>query len=169
MARGNKGKDGFVPVPNVMIESEAWRQISGNAVKVYLIMCRVGYGSKLRFYTKYNDIEKTGIDRHAIKKIIAELVDCGFIEVITRGGHNGKTWNKNLYRFSDLWKSCTKTFRPGKMGTMADIMERARKDIYPVPKTALPLVPKTALPPSAENSTTPSAENSTRNILGNGK
>ncbi len=119
-----KPEDYYSKIMHIMIDSPAWRHLSGNAVKTYLLMRRVSLGIETRFFLKYNEIQALGIDRRKIKKILNELIDCGFIELVDLGGRfkNDCHWNKSYYAISDRWQLCTKDYRPGPRRDMRSIV-----------------------------------------------
>lgn len=83
-----------------VIDSKAWKELSGNAVKVYIQFHRKHYlkyagKGKGKYIVKdnVNDISLTQdeakklwkMDKRALKKAIDELIDKGFIDLVERG------------------------------------------------------------------------------------
>jgi len=92
--------------------STAWKMLSGNAVKTYIEFYRFGRAGNT-FYKTYKDIEKIfGYSPATCKKVIDELLKCGFIDLVEKGGITRKAvnadgftcWNKNMYKLSGRWK-----------------------------------------------------------------
>lgn len=118
MRRGNRGrgvdatgrsksKEQFVPIPYPMARSDAWRSLSGTAVKVYI---------ELR--SRYNSVNNgdlslsldeaarlLGIGKTTAMRALAELVDKGFIWMNVKGQWYGR--RATTYYVSD---------RPAKAG-----------------------------------------------------
>jgi hypothetical protein len=126
----------YQKLTNQMLDHPAWKHLSGNAIKVYLMMRRVSFSTPDKFYLTYNTIEEAGIRRHLIKDILTELVECGFIEVVEHGGRTETGWNKNYYKISGRWKLCTDTFKPGERPS--DVLAAAREKIF-VSDTSAPI------------------------------
>jgi len=105
-----KGK--FVPVPYVMMDSDAWKNLSGNTAKIYLEICKRNWQSKntgMEFIIPYLYYkEKTSISKPVFYKDLKELCTNGFLE---RTEHGGLYKNSAKYKFSQLWTTSNKTFQ----------------------------------------------------------
>lgn len=86
-------------LPHEMIKSQAWRALSGDAVKIYI---------RLLFEVKNDRIQYTflqahmdyGIDPDVFKKSIAQLSDLGFIDFLSSRKFN----TPNIYALSERWR-----------------------------------------------------------------
>lgn len=91
-----------------MTTSPAWERLTGNACKVFIEFYRWGRDGRT-FYKLYTDV---GYAPATYKKIIKELVQLGFIDIVEQGGitrhevdADGVTcWNRTYYRLSGRWK-----------------------------------------------------------------
>lgn len=94
------GKGHCVVLYDDIIDSKAWKEISGNAVKVYIQLMRkryIRYEGKGRYKRAVNDNAKNlsitideakklwGMDKRTLKKAIDELIEKGFIDLIEHG------------------------------------------------------------------------------------
>lgn len=95
-----------------MTSSVAWKELSGNAVKLYIEFHKYGRSGCI-FYKTYKDIEANlGYAPATCKKIIDELLKLGFIDLVSQGGitrreidaNNMTCWNKSTYKLSGRWK-----------------------------------------------------------------
>lgn len=97
-------RDGFVPVPYPMIESDSWKRLSGIIVKLYIEILKRNWKSKndcVEFiipYSYYKD--RIPISKPVFYKSIRELVNGGFLEKTELGGLFGKAAK---YKFSNEW------------------------------------------------------------------
>lgn len=99
-----KIKGRFVPVPYALIESDAWKKLSGNSIKVYLVICKCNWQSKnagtefIIPYSYYKD--KIFVSKPVFYKSLKELCENGFLE---RTEYGGLYKNSSKYKFSQLW------------------------------------------------------------------
>lgn len=102
----------YVGITLTMIQSEAWQNLTGKAVKLYLAM-RLQYNGENEngfyfnraLYQKHFKLYSNGTQ---FNKDLQRLIDNGFIDCKER---NWTTRTKNLYAFSDRWqqiKRCKK-------------------------------------------------------------
>jgi hypothetical protein len=107
--RKNRIPGGFVIVPYVMMDTEAWKNLSGNAIKIYLEIHKrnwegIKYGEEFIMpYGYYRD--KTGISKPAFYKILKSLTEQGFLEKTEHGGLFGKA---SKYKSVEGWKTNNK-------------------------------------------------------------
>lgn len=112
MSRGKKVKGPpFVAVFYETLNSEAFKQLSGTATKVFLLMLakvKVPLNGSARyneaFAISYTEIGSWGISRCAASRAIKELVDLGLVEVKAKGGLKGCNGTANKYALSLLYK-----------------------------------------------------------------
>jgi len=86
------------------IESAAWRNLSGSAVKVMLAMGlhEMGGNNGTFFFSDRSGAEATGLSRNTVQKAIKELVEHGFIYCSQKGGFSRKTPHAAQYGFTWL-------------------------------------------------------------------
>ena len=82
----------FVSVYHNVIKSEAWRNCSGDAIKVLMYLCSLSHGknngalaASMRTIGEACDISKD-----KAKRCIDQLLDWGLIEIITPGSWGGR-------------------------------------------------------------------------------
>lgn len=86
------------------IESAAWRDLSGSAVKVLLAMGlkEKGDNNGAFFFSDRTGAEITGLSRNTVQKSIKELINHGFIYCSEEGGFSRKTPHAAQYGFTWL-------------------------------------------------------------------
>lgn len=75
------------------MQSEAWRHLSGSAVKVLLALAAIEKGDNNGefFLSVRTGAERTGLGKDAVNRALHELQDKGFIYCATPGGFSRKT------------------------------------------------------------------------------
>jgi hypothetical protein len=124
MPRFNKHK----APPFVMLEkrellgSNAWKKLTGAAVKVYLYMRSqtLGHISEAINYEikkPYSIIaQDTGLSRQTVRNAIIELENVGFINLFKQGGLKSGGLSVNVYRLSiRFYKYDSPLFKPGEI------------------------------------------------------
>lgn len=105
-----KGK--FVPVPYLMMDSAAWKQLSGNTIKIYLAICKRNWQSKntgTEFIIPHSCYKnKISVSKPVFYKSLKELCENGFLEKTEYGGLYKQS---SKYKFSQLWDASNKTFQ----------------------------------------------------------
>ena len=105
-----KGNSNFAAMYFDMLNSEAWKALKGNSIKVYMLM-RGKYKRKIVkgqiVSTNKENInisyKETGLSQHTFEKAIDELIVSGFIKVIEYKPQGG--FKKIIiYGFNDQWK-----------------------------------------------------------------
>lgn len=86
------------------IQSPAWRDLSGSAVKVQLAMQTLEKGDNngCICFSDRKGAEITGLSRNTVQKAIKELIDHGFIYCTEEGGFSRKTPHAAMYGFTWL-------------------------------------------------------------------
>lgn len=105
-----KGNSNFAAIYFDMINSEAWKSLKGNSIKVYMIM-RSKYVRKIIkgqiVSTNRDNIsisyKETGLSQQAFEKAIDELIASGFIKV-NQYKPQGGFKKLIIYGFNDQWK-----------------------------------------------------------------
>ena len=104
MARRKKGekiKGRFIPLTHNMIESEAWRSLSGNAIKVYIMLLRKRNGANDRDLSlTYRELQGY-LSVATFRKCMIALVEAGFIDLVRKGGLQKQC---NIFGISERWK-----------------------------------------------------------------
>lgn len=109
----------FTPIFNEILDSQAFRELPGNAAKGFLyfkwIHGMLGYklGDDFNgiFDLTYSEAEKFGFARKTFSRIITELCDKGFINIVVQGGKRGCGMSNSKYKLSDRWRDYgTSTF-----------------------------------------------------------
>lgn len=103
----------FVMLPNKMIDSKAWQELSCHARTVYIEIKRK-YNGKNESNLSYTYREASKImHRLTFTKALRELINNGLIDIIRSGGLYRKS---NIFGLSDRWKFYgQKNFKPGKL------------------------------------------------------
>lgn len=109
----------FMPIYFDMVTSDAWQDLSGNAIKLYLYMLskyKVKYVKSQVDYCNKHDISiirseySKFMAKNTFEKCIDELIDHGFIKVVEYK-HMGGSRKVIIYGFNDMWqKYGTKSF-----------------------------------------------------------
>lgn len=84
----NKSAGAFLPIPYTMARSDAWRSLSGSAVKVWIeIRCRYnGFNNGELSLSLREAASLLGMSQTTVKRAFDELVMKGFLRK-TREGH----------------------------------------------------------------------------------
>lgn len=101
--RSRRGRHGeqFVQLPYAMIRSQAWGNLSGNAVKVYLRLRLKFNGSNPHDLSlTYNEM-KGILSPATTRKCFIELVETGFIDLVRQGGLHKQC---NIFGLSSRWQ-----------------------------------------------------------------
>lgn len=117
MGKHAKGKTGnrlppFTPILNEEMDSKAYLELSGTAVKVLTWFKRID--GKLRgkdrhgfngiFDFTYKEALRCGFAKRTFSRAIDELGEKGFIEVISVGGMRGAGRSNSKYKLSTRWQ-----------------------------------------------------------------
>jgi hypothetical protein len=103
--RKNQISEQFASRPIAMLESPGYRALSRTAhqvlARIEIESAHHGGKENGRLPVTYDDFEKYGIHRHAIRPAISELVALGFIEITEHGRAGNAEWRKpNLFRLT---------------------------------------------------------------------
>lgn len=117
MGKHVKGKTGnrlppFTPILNEEMDSTAYFELSGTAVKVLTWFKRIDgklrgkdrYGFNGIFDFTYNEALRCGFAKRTFSRAIDELGEKGFIEVISVGGLRGAGRSNSKYKLSTRWQ-----------------------------------------------------------------
>lgn len=105
MTKPSKPKgDGFVRMPHSVIDSEAFIDLSANAGKLLLLICRRYNGFNNRsIRVSLADAERfLSCGRSTARRTFRELEGAGFIELIERGGFRYR--NGERIGFPSAWR-----------------------------------------------------------------
>jgi hypothetical protein len=84
--------DQFVAVYHNVIKSEAWRNCSGDAIKVFMHLCTRYHGTNngMLAASMRNIGEACAISKDKANRCIDELLDWGLVEIVTPGSYGGR-------------------------------------------------------------------------------
>jgi hypothetical protein len=102
--------DQFVQVYNNVIKSEAWRNCSGDALKVFMHLCTRYHGTNNgALAASMRDIGKAcAITKDKANRCINELLDWGLVEIVAQGSYGGRKANE----YGIMMWDCHVTGRP---------------------------------------------------------
>jgi hypothetical protein len=106
----NKIPGAFVAVTFEMMNSAAYRKICGSALKALLLCLRkVKTYDDIDRYSQYftlthPEAQKQGLWPSAFNRGIKQLVEVGFIDIVSRGGMRCEGKACSYYRLSKRWK-----------------------------------------------------------------
>lgn len=114
-SKRNAGKERlppFTPMLNEEIDSKAYREISGTAVKVLILFKQVsgilkkkaGDGFNGIFDFTYTEAQKKGFAKKTFSRAISDLIGKGFIDIVAHGGLRGGGHSNAKYRLSERWR-----------------------------------------------------------------
>jgi hypothetical protein len=105
----NRIVGGFVPVTYEMIESEAYKKLTGAALKALLLCMRKVKTHENRysieFFLTYPEARKQGLWDSAFARGMKQLQEVGFIECVMKGGMRLDRNACSIYRLSLRWKN----------------------------------------------------------------
>ena len=117
MGKQAKGKAGnrlppFTAILNDEMDSKAYLELSGTAVKVFAWFKRIDGKLRGKDRTGYNGIfdftykeaQRCGFAKRTFSRAIDELGEKGFIEVIAVGGLRGAGRSNSKYKLSTRWQ-----------------------------------------------------------------
>lgn len=113
-----RSKGSFVMVMDAMMESPAWLDLSGSAVKVFLHLIKRskgnnGFGNKhdrgALYLSERQAASDTGLAKGTVAKAFNELVDHGFLRLVSKGHFDVK----NL---ATTWRLTHQPYPQGNMG-----------------------------------------------------
>ena len=116
MGKAKRSKEGqYLPLPYAQLRSDAWRSLSGAAVKVWLeLHTRYNGGNNGSLTLSYAEAgEALGLGKATVQRAYAELVEKGFL-VLEKEGN----W---YHRRAHEWRLTTKPVkRPGGSSTASN-------------------------------------------------
>src|SRR5690606_32260588 len=85
-----------------MMETAAWKALSGSAEKVRLCLAKFANGRSngAIFFSDRTGAEMTGLSRNTVRKALAELADKGFTRCTEKGGFSRKVRHAASYRLT---------------------------------------------------------------------
>ncbi|SLN34494.1 hypothetical protein ROA7450_01555 [Roseovarius albus] len=107
--KGKRSEDGqYVNVPYAMIKSEAWRSLSGTAMRLWFeLHCRYNGGNNGRLTLSYAEAaDLLGIGKASAQRAYQELVEKGFLAMEQEGN-----W---YHRRAHQWRLTTKPMQRAK-------------------------------------------------------
>jgi hypothetical protein len=105
-------KHPFVWVPWELLNSVAYKKIlptAGKMLPVFIgkVHCMPQNGNYYRteFEFFYSEAERLGVSRGTFKAVIRNLVEFGFLDIVTLGDLRGRHGTSSKFRLSDRWKN----------------------------------------------------------------
>jgi hypothetical protein len=135
----------FVPLPHFMLDSAAWKSLRPPNQSTYIAIARLYNGTNNGRLAISNRMlaERITYSRATAKRSVDELVEKGFIEIVTAGSFGCKRKFATEYRLTILMCDVTK-----------DLPSKAFMKWKPKFKTRRHLVASTASPESHQSSPT---------------
>jgi hypothetical protein len=103
--KGEKSKSPrFTMLEHEICKSEAWKNLKGSSVKLYIVLRGKAYGRFDAARTNviklsYNEmIKETGLSVQSVRNAILELDEKGFIDVVEQGGLKSGGYSRNSYK-----------------------------------------------------------------------
>jgi hypothetical protein len=106
-----KGGGQFVPIPYPMLQSDAWRSLNGNAVRLWVEL-RGRYNGKNNgdLSVSHDEaVDLLAIGRATVGRAFGQLEDRGFIRKTRQGSRRG--------RLATTWAITDRPMRPGEPAT----------------------------------------------------
>jgi hypothetical protein len=109
----------FTPIFNEELSSKAYQQLSGNAAKALPYFRRIHgilqkkLGDKFNglFDLTYKELVSFGFARSTISRMITDLSEKGFIDIVVQGGKRGCGKSNSKYKMVERWREYdTKAF-----------------------------------------------------------
>ncbi|EKD97180.1 MAG: hypothetical protein ACD_23C01023G0004 [uncultured bacterium] len=102
----------FTPIFNEELDSIAYQQLTGNAAKALpyfrrihgILQKKLGDNFNGIFDLTYSEAEKFGFARRTFSRIITELIEKGFLDIIVQGGKRSCGMSNSKYRMSERWR-----------------------------------------------------------------
>lgn len=87
-----------------MLETPAWRKLSGNAAKVLIEICQLNNGRNNGgvFMSAREAANRAGLATNTAAKCLQELVTAGFVDIVEKGAFSRKTKTATTYRLTWL-------------------------------------------------------------------
>jgi hypothetical protein len=108
----------FTPILNTVHDSQAYKELSGNAAKLYgyivrvarTVAVKIGAGSErnVDFNYTYSEAKKRGFSESTFKRAMQELWKCGFISVVAIGGRTASEDRGRMssrYQLAGQWQA----------------------------------------------------------------
>lgn len=100
----------FVPLTWEMLNSLAYKELSpaaGKCLPYFLGKVKGKWNAPERYTSDfsfvYGEAQRYGFTRPTFARVIRELIGCGFIDGVDRGGLRGEGKSCNLFRLSRRW------------------------------------------------------------------
>lgn len=105
--RRTKGE--FVMILTSMMNAPAWQALSGNSVKLLLLLAKLGKGNNgwghkgapgELFLSERQAAQQLGLSRNTVSRAFAELVEHGFLRVVRAGHFRVKIRHSTVWRLT---------------------------------------------------------------------
>lgn len=102
----------FTPIFNEELSSKAYQQLSGNAAKALpyfrrihgILQKKLGDNYNGIFDFTYSEAEKFGFARRTFSRVITDLIEKGFIDLVVQGGKRGCGMSNSKFKMSERWR-----------------------------------------------------------------
>ena len=123
-------KDGFLKLPNVLMDRILKSDLTGVELKVLLLCLRwtVGYRKEICTPTLTALERETGHARKFVSRVLRSLVDKRFLQLVKASGFRQPA----QYRVPLQWDSPTRVGQPNASNTIATCMQQARQKQYSI-------------------------------------
>lgn len=102
----------FTPLLDAEIDSEAFKELSGSGVKVFIFFKRLNRqlqhklgDSEPIFAYPYSRAKKAGVSESTYRRAIRDLWEKGFVSIISIGGLRGAGRTNSQYKLAGYWKT----------------------------------------------------------------
>jgi hypothetical protein len=136
-ARESIGGGGFVAVTYEMINSKAYKELSGSALRALILCLRKvktyhpidRFNSHFEF--TYPEARKQGLGDASFFRGLTQLQKVGFIDCVMRGGARWEGKGRSQYRLSKRWKQYgTPDFKELHKGYCVSVNGNGDKEVF---------------------------------------
>jgi hypothetical protein len=118
---------------SLLIGTQAWKELTGASIKVYIFLRSKTYGSLRDPETVRGEIKvpysimgkETGLSRQSVRNAILQLENLGFIELKEQGGLKSGGYGTNIYTLSLRFSRYgTSMFEKGQLKKEQNVTDR---------------------------------------------
>jgi CRP-like cAMP-binding protein len=101
-SKGRRKTPRFVMITHTMMNTEAWQDLTGVAVKLLLNFVKMHDGSNngQLALTEQQAADAIGVSRNTASRALEELISHGFLRVTQRGAFHVKTKRPSIWRLT---------------------------------------------------------------------
>ncbi len=140
LPNGRSAGEQFAPLPYPMARSDAWRSLSGAAVKVWVeLRCRYDGGNNGKLSLSMDEGARLlGLGKATVARALAELVERGFVRVVKPGQWYGRLATEyavtdrgvNGSMATNDWKRWQASSPPSRAGSLGSAVERKNRNRF---------------------------------------